>query len=278
MEKKIQPEGRFHFNLKELWDFRELFYFFAWRDIKVKYKQTLLGFLWAVLQPTLVMLIFVFFFARILKVPTDGLPAPIFYFSGLLLWNFFSSGLSSSANSMVENAEMIKKIYFPRLIIPCASILVAFFDFLMALLVFFGLILFYYFYDVHFSIDLLKAISYTSFALLLTIITSLGAGLLLAALNVKYRDFRYIIPFLIQLLMFLSPVIYPLTMFDAYPLVQKILSLNPLSGALSMIRAGFGNTPIDWTNIGISSLGALLLFFIGIFVFRKMEAYFADLA
>ena len=153
MEYYIRPQGKFSLNLKELWQYRELFWFFTWRDIKVKYKQTLLGFLWAVLQPLLMMSVFVIFFSKGLNIPTDDIPAPIFYFSGLLFWNLFSSGLSSSANSMVVNADIIKKIYFPRLIIPFSGILVAFFDFLMAFLIFIIFIAFYLFIFTDFTIQ-----------------------------------------------------------------------------------------------------------------------------
>jgi lipopolysaccharide transport system permease protein len=180
-------------NWKELWRYRELFYFFTWRDIKIKYKQTFLGFLWAILQPLLLMVIFTFFFGKALKVPSQSLPYPVFVFSGLLLWNIFSSGLTSSSNSMVNNASIIKKIYFPRLIIPVSSILVALFDFCMAFVLFLPLLLYY-----HQPLSV-HALWCWPVALLITLMATLGPGSWLAALNVKYRDFRYVIPFIVLL-------------------------------------------------------------------------------
>lgn len=273
----IKPPSKFSLNFGELWQYRELFYFFTWRDIKVKYKQTVLGFLWAVLQPFLMMMVFVIFFAKALNIPTDNIPAPVFYFSGLLFWNLFSSGLSSSANSMVANANIIKKIYFPRLIIPFSGILVAFFDFLMALIVFAGILIFYKLSMPEFQIHPALFL-YVPLALILTIITTLGLGSILAAWNVKYRDFRYVIPFGIQFLMFVTPVIYPVTIFENIPSLKYILALNPMTGAIILARNAFVPEMIDWTIVGISFGMAFLFLIIGIYTFRKMEAYFADIA
>ncbi len=271
----IQPPGKLSLNLKELWQYRELFYFFTWRDIKVKYKQTILGFLWAVLQPLFMMMIFVFFFANALKISTDGVPAPIFYYSALLLWNIFSSGLSSAGNSMVSNANIIKKIYFPRLIIPISSILTAVFDFLMALIIFLILIIYYSFQG--YEIFWIKLVFYLPFGLILTVITTFGLGSFIAALNVKYRDFRYVIPFFIQFLLFVTPVIYPVSIFHNSWL-ETILSLNPMTGAITLSRGAFVSDPINWGMVGISTLAAIFIFIFGIYHFRKTEAYFADLA
>ncbi len=275
-EYTILPSGNFHLGFSELKRYRELFYFFTWRDIKVKYKQTVLGFLWAVLQPLLMMLIFTFFFSSLLKIPTDGLPPAVFYFSGLLLWNLFSSGLSGSANSMVENANIIKKVYFPRLVIPISSILASLFDFLMAFIIFIGLIAFYSFKGN--EITVLPSLIYFPLALLLTLVTTCGLGCLLASLNVKYRDFRYVIPFMIQFLMFVSPVIYPISILKEHIWAQYLFAINPLTGALNLARAGFTGMSPDWTLICISYISSIILFVIGIFVFRKTESYFADLA
>lgn len=272
----IRPPGKLSLNLKELWQYRELFYFFTWRDIKVKYKQTVLGFLWAILQPLLMMVVFVLFFAKALNIPTDNIPAPIFYYSGLLLWIVFSSGVSGAGNSMVSNANIIKKIYFPRLIIPISSILTAVFDFLMALILFFGLLL-YYSID-GYEINMFKLLLYLPLGLILTVFTAFGLGSLIAALNVKYRDFRYIIPFFIQFLLFLTPVIYPVSIFEG-SWIESLLSLNPMTGAITLSRSAFisGNA-VDWSMIGLSIFSATILFFIGVYYFRKTEAYFADLA
>ena len=274
----IKPPGKFSLNLAELWQYRELIYFFSWRDIKVKYKQTFLGFLWAILQPLLMMMIFVVFFAKALKVSTDSLPAPIFYYSGLLLWNLFSSGLSGAGNSMITNADIIKKIYFPRLIIPISSVLVAFFDFLMALIVFVILVLYYDWTDATFQVNYLQWISFLLFALIMTIVFTMGLGMLLAAWNVKYRDFRYVIPFLLYLLLFLTPVIYPVSVFKELSWAQYVLAINPLTGAIDLARASFTETFPDRAIILISFLSMCFFFLTGIYVFRKTEAYFADIA
>jgi lipopolysaccharide transport system permease protein len=253
-----------------------LFYFFTWRDIKVKYKQTVLGFLWAILQPLAMMTVFVLFFSKGLKISTDNLPAPIFYFVGLMFWNLFSSGLNSSANSMVTNAEIIKKIYFPRLIIPFSGVLVALFDFLMTLIPFIGLML-YYWITTDFMISW-HILYLLPLSLLLTLITTVGLGCTIAAWNVKYRDFRYVVPFVIQFLLFVTPVIYPVTMFDNIPFLKYILALNPMTGVMIMARNGFSSEVLPLDLIGVSIFTALILLITGLYTFRKMEAYFADIA
>lgn len=274
IEYEIKPENKLSLNLKELWSYRELFYFFSWRDIKVKYKQTLLGFAWAILQPTMMMLIFTILFGRVLKSNTEmNLPYPIFVYTGLMLWGIFSSGLQSAGNSMVSNSNIIKKIYFPRLIIPLSSILVSLFDFLMTLLPF-ALLAIYF--DT--SIDFLRLILFLPLSLIIILLTTFGAGCLLAALNIKYRDFRYILPFIIQFLMFATPVIYPLSIVDN-GFLQLILNLNPVTTAITLFRSIFDNTVIinyDLTLAGI--VVAILFLIIGLYYFRKTESYFADLA
>ena len=272
----IKPPSKFSLNLNELWQYKELFYFFAWRDIKVKYKQTVLGIFWVILQPLVMMMVFTIFFSEALNVPTDNIPAPIFYVSGLLFWNLFSSGLSTSANSMVTNANIIKKIYFPRLIIPFSAVLVALFDFLMSLIVFVGILIYFNITEPEFQIRPVLFL-YAPLALILTIITTLGLGFTLAALNVKYRDFRYVIPFGIQFLMFVTPVIYPVTIFQNIPSLKYILAFNPMTGAVILVRNAFVPENIDWTIIGISFGMSILLLVLGIYTFRKMEAYFADI-
>ncbi len=271
----IKPPGKLSLNLKELWQYRELFYFFTWRDIKVKYKQTILGLLWSILQPLLMMAIFVLFFAKALKIPTDDIPAPVFYFSGLLLWNIFSSGISSAGNSMISNANIIKKIYFPRLVIPISSILVSLFDFVIAFALFLGLMIYYSFAGYEFSF--FQVLTYYACGFLLTFATTFGLGCLIASLNVKYRDFRYIIPFLIQVLFFLSPIIYPSSVISEVWL-KDLISLNPMSNAIEISRSAFTDIPLDWRAISISIVSALVLMIVGVFNFRKSEAYFADLA
>ncbi len=270
MQFETKPVGKLSLGLKELWQFRELFYFFTWRDIKVKYKQTVLGIVWALLQPFLLMIVFTVFFGQALNVPSDNIPYPIFVFSGLLLWNIFSSGLSNAANSMVTNANIIKKIYFPRLIIPMSAILVSLFDFIMAFAIFIGLLL-YYSHPVSLNILLFLPLS-----ILITVMSTFGLGCWLAALNVKYRDFRYIIPFLIQMLLFLTPVIYPVSIIK-YAWAKNLLSLNPMSGAIELLRSSVTHTPLNSELIFISIIVSVILFFTGLIYFRKTEYYFADL-
>jgi len=266
----IEPTGNL-FNFKEIWHYRELFYFFTWRDIKIKYKQTMLGFLWAILQPLLMMTIFTLFFGRALNIPSQNLPYPVYVFSGLLIWNIFSTGLSNAANSMVNNASIIKKIYFPRLIVPVSSILVALFDFLMALILFMSILIFYQ-QPVSWTI-----IFYWPFAMLLSVIATLGLGSWLAALNVKYRDFRYVIPFLIQVLFFLTPVIYPITLLK-YPMLQYALATSPMYVVVEFFRlpltGSLPNLDLVWISLG-SNIAFLL---IGLIYFRKTEDFFADIA
>jgi len=267
----VDADKRRLFDWQELWHFRELFYFFTWRDIKIKYKQTALGFLWAILQPLFMMIIFTFFFGRALNIPSQNLPYPIFVFSGLLLWNTFSSGLTNSANSMVNNAQIIKKIYFPRLIIPVSSILVALFDFMMAFLLFIPLLLFY---KQQVSWNALWA---WPLALIISLIATLGPGSLLAALNVKYRDFRYVIPFLVQVLFFISPVIYPISMLK-YPLLQYILVLSPMYAAIELFRYPLAAEGLNPTFLALSLVAGVMLLIIGIIYFKRTEDFFADFA
>lgn len=277
MEYKITPHRGLGSGLSELWRYRELFFYFTWRNIKVKYKQTALGFAWAVLQPLLMMLVFVVFFSRLLNVPTNGIPAPVFYYSGLLLWNMFSAGLSGAAQGMVENANIIKKVYFPRLIIPMSAILGAAFDFLMGLLVFGALLTYYGLSDTNLAIQPTLFI-FLPMGILLVFIAALGAGVFLSALNVKYRDVRYAIPFFIQFLMFVSPVIYPASIVGDAVWAKRLLALNPLTGALHLGRAAFADTAVDWGLVAWGFLSGMLLLIFGLWYFRRMEAYFADIA
>ncbi len=259
------------FNWKELWRYRELFYFFTWRDIKIKYKQTVLGFLWAILQPLVMMVIFTFFFGNALHVPSQNLPYPVFVFSGLLLWNTFSTGLTNSANSMVSNSQIIKKIYFPRLIIPVSSILVALFDFLMAFVLFVPVLLYFQ-----------QPVSWEAcwiwpLALGVCLVATLGPGTLLAALNVKYRDFRYIIPFVIQVLFFLTPVIYPASMLT-YPFLQYMMAMSPMYAAVELFRYPLSGEEVNVTLMLISLGSGMVLLFTGIVYFKRTEDFFADFA
>lgn len=272
MEYIIERQHKFSLGLKELIRYRELFYFFTWRDIKVKYKQAALGFMWAILQPLVMMFIFTLIFSRGLKVSSEGIPYPVFALSGLIIWNIFSTGLLNSANSMVTNANIIKKIYFPRLIIPMSSILTALFDFCFALLIYIVVVIFY-----QGSTDWWRVLYCLPIALLLTVITTFGLGTFLAAFNVKYRDFQYILPFMIQFLLFVNPVLYSSKLFESGWL-SWVMKLNPIANAINLSRNAFTGNPVDWLSVGLGFLVAFIIFFIGIYTFRKTEAYFADLA
>ena len=271
MEYEIKPVSKISLGLKELWEFRELFYFFTWRDIKVKYKQTVLGVAWAILQPFMLMMVFTLFFGQALGVPSDNVPYPIFVYSGLLIWNIFSSGLSNASNSMVSNAGIIKKIYFPRLIIPMSAILVSLFDFIMAFIVYIGLLIYY-----HHPISA-TLIIYLPLSILITVMSTFGLGTMLAAMNIKYRDFRYVIPFFIQILFFLTPVIYPVSIIK-FQWAHKILMLNPAAGAIELLRCFVTNSELNLQLVIISLVVSIILFFSGLYYFRKTEYYFADLA
>lgn len=272
MEFQIKSQSKFSFGFKELVEYKELFFFFTWRDVKVKYKQTILGFLWAILQPVFMTVVFTLFLGESITQKTNmQIPYSVFALSGMLLWGIFSGGMSNAANSMVTNSNIIKKIYFPRLIIPISAILVALVDFFIALIVFIG-VLFVYKVDVNYS-----SIIFFPLSILITCLSSIGIGTLLAALNIKYRDVRYIIPFLTQGLLFLTPVLYP-SNISSSPVVQFILKLNPLSGALELMRSLFTGYTINIETVLLSLMSSVFLFIIGIIYFRKTEAYFADLA
>jgi lipopolysaccharide transport system permease protein len=267
----IHPPSGFSLGLKELWQYRELFYFFTWRDIKVKYKQTYLGVLWALLQPLGMMLIFTILFSKAWKIDTSPVQYPIFVLSGLIIWNLFSASVSQAGESMLKNANIISKIYFPRLIIPCSSLLAALFDFMMGLLIF---LVFCVIYKQHIH---WLAIIYFPAGIILVLLAAFGTGTFLAALNVKYRDFRYTIPFLLQFLFFASQVIYPLQ-WVRQSWLKYILAINPVNAAIELFRTPLADVPADTNILAIGTVSAILLCFIGLFYFRKTEAYFADLA
>jgi lipopolysaccharide transport system permease protein len=259
------------FDWRELWRYRELFYFFTWRDIKIKYKQTVLGLMWAILQPLLMMLIFTFFFGKALNIPSQNLPYPVYVFSGLLIWNIFSSGLTNASNSMLNNATVIKKIYFPRLIIPVSSILVALFDFLMAFVLFTGILLVYR-QPLNWH-----AIYSWPLAVIISVVATLGLGAWLAALNVKYRDFRYVIPFLIQVLFFVTPVLYPITLLK-YPMLKLMLALSPMYAAVELFRYPLTGSISSITLLWVSLASGFFFLLVGVLYFKRTEDFFADFA
>jgi lipopolysaccharide transport system permease protein len=271
IEHVIEPSRSFYFDWPELWRYRELFYFFSWRDIKIKYKQTALGIVWVVLQPFLMMIVLTFFFSRALKVPSENVPYPVFAFSGLLIWNCFASGLTAASASMVSNSAIIKKVYFPKLIIPVSSIIVALFDFLIAFLMFVALLLVY-----RQPVSMHAAWCWP-LAALLGAIATLGPGSWIAALNVKYRDFRYVVPFVVQVLFFLTPVIYPVSMLTK-GWMQYAVAASPVYAAIEIFRFPVTGVMPDLQLVGISLSSAFLLMIIGLTYFRRTEDFFADIA
>jgi lipopolysaccharide transport system permease protein len=265
----IEPStGWIPIDVKEIWKFRELLYFLTKREIQVRYKQTVLGGLWAIIQPVFTMVVFTLFFGRLAKIPSDGIPYPIFVYAGLLPWTYFANALSASGNSLVGNANLIRKVYFPRIIIPGSSSLAGLLDFFVAMLVL-GFLMAYYNYVPGLAILLFP------FLVGLTFLCAVGVGLWLSALNVQYRDIRYVIPFLVQLWLFLSPVIYPVSIVPTK--YQWLLALNPMGGVIEAYRASLlGHVPVDWFLLGISTVIIIILFVIGLYYFRRMERTFAD--
>lgn len=254
----------------DLWRYRDLFYILSWRDIKVRYKQTVVGVLWSVLRPLLTMIIFTFVFSNIAKLPAEGsAPYAIMVYAAMLPWQFFSNALSEASNSLVGNANLISKVYFPRLIIPTASVITSFVDFLISFVILVGLMI-YYMYAPSWNILLLPVF------LVIAFLASMGLGLYLTALNVKYRDFRYIVPFLVQFGLYISPVGFSSSVVpDQWRLLY---SLNPMVGVIDGFRWCIlgGESNIYWPGF-LLSLGIVLLFlFLGVYQFRKMEKTFAD--
>jgi lipopolysaccharide transport system permease protein len=264
----IKPKKSiFHIDFKELWGYRELFATLALKDFQIRYKQTAIGVVWAIIRPLLTMVVFSFLFGKVAKLPSDGVPYPIFSYSGVLLWTFFSSAITQASSSMTMNSKLITKIYFPRIIIPTSTTLVAFIDYLIAFVIVFGLSMYY-------KIPITTQIFLVIPALLTTWMLSLGISYFFSAANVKYRDVQYALPFLIQILMYATPVIYPVKLAGSY---DWILKLNPMSGLIEIHRAAILGLNVDWGLFLLSfgmSLGILL---IGYFYFRSVEKYFADL-
>ncbi|MBI3572805.1 MAG: ABC transporter permease [Candidatus Kerfeldbacteria bacterium] len=268
----IKPKkGWATLNVRELWFYKELFYIFAWRDIKVRYKQTAIGILWALLQPFLSMVIFSIFFGGLAKIPSNGIPYPIFVFSGLLFWNYFSTSLSGSSNSLIMNEGMIKKIFFPRLLLPLSATITPIVDFGFALVVLVGLMIFYHFTPTVWGIILLPGL------ILLSFLSASGLGSFFAAINIRYRDVREALPFFVQTIFFVTPVIYPTTLVPVK--FQWVLALNPMTGIIEAARAGIvGNKPINFHLLLVSTGVAVALFLFGVFYFKRTEKIFADIA
>jgi lipopolysaccharide transport system permease protein len=267
---RIAPsKGWVSLKLSELWEYRELLYFLIWRDVKVRYKQTAIGAAWAIIQPLMTMVVFSIFFGKLGKIPSDGIPYPLFSYAGLLPWTFFASGLGKASESLVSSSNLIKKVYFPRLTVPISAVLSGLPDFALSFLI---MVLLMFYYGVYPSSSALLLLP---LFLLLALVTSLGVGLWLAALNVKYRDVRYIVPFITQFWMFATPIAYPAS------LLQKpwrtVYGLNPMVGVVegfrwSLLKTSAAPGPI----ILISSLAAVVILVTGAFYFRRMEKMFAD--
>lgn len=266
---RIAPSrGWASLRLRELWDYRELLYFLIWRDVKVRYKQTALGVTWAVLQPFFTMVIFSLFFGGLAKIPSDGVPYPIFAYAALLPWTFFANGVAQAANSLVTNSNLINKVYFPRLSIPIASVLGGLIDFVPAFAVLLGIMFYYGFY---LRVDAF----WLPVFLLLSLITSLGVGIGLSALNVHFRDVRYTVPFLLQCWLFATPIAYPSSLLSQP--WRTVYAINPMVGVVEGFRwalLGTGSTP--GPMIVVSSLAALALLASAALYFRRMERSFAD--
>lgn len=265
------PRGWLRLNLPELWRFRELFYIFSWRDFKVRYKQTVIGVLWAILQPFLLMLVFSFFFGKLVNVGSNGVPYPIFVYAGLLFWTYFSTAITSSSNSLIENENIVKKIYFPRLILPLSATITPLVDFLLAFVVLGGIMVFYRF------TPSLWAIIFIPLLMIMSFMAASGLGALLASINVRFRDVRYALPFVIQTLFFVTPVIYPSSLVpDHYRL---LLSLNPMSGIINTARSILLHQGvIPYGELATSFTVIVVIFAFGLFFFRRTERVFADIA
>ena len=261
------PRGWIPINLKDLWAYRELLYFLTWRDIKVRYKQTLLGFAWAILQPFFMMVVFTLFFGNLAKIPSEGIPYPLFSYAALLPWTLFAEGITRSSNSLVQDRNLVQKVYFPRLVMPVSGILSPLVDFAIAFTILIGM-MFYFGYSPTINVLLLPAF------ILLALMTSLGVGLWLSAINVKYRDVRYVIPFLIQLWLFASPVVYSSSLLpEKY---QIIYGLNPMAGVIEGFRWVLLGTEPPGSLIAVSVAIVVILLISGAFYFRHNERIFAD--
>lgn len=265
----IEPSGAWvAINFRDLWAYRELLFFLTWRDLKVRYKQTSLGVVWAVMQPILTMLIFTLFFGRLAGVKSDGIPYALFAYAGLLPWTFFANAVTTSSNSLVNNSNLITKVYFPRLMIPAAAVAAGLVDFFIAFLLLGGLLVFYGIAPTWNMLMLLPLV-------LLTTLFALAVGMWMSALNVKYRDIRHALPFVIQLGQFLSPVIYPLSLVPAR--WQFLYILNPLAGIIEGFRSAIFGRPFKLWSLGVALVVTLSLLCYAAYAFRRTEKTFADI-
>lgn len=266
----IDPsKGWVSLGLNDIWGYRELLYFLVWRDIKVRYKQTVMGASWAIIQPFFTMVVFSLFFGRLAQMPSDGIPYPIFSYAALVPWSFFANGLNQASNSLVGNSNLIKKVYFPRMAMPIASVLGGFPDFVLAFVMLLGMMIYY-------GMGLTMGVIWLPFFLILAFITSLGASLWLSAMYVQFRDVRHIIPFLTQIWLFATPIAYPSSLLEEP--WRTIYGINPMVGVVDGFRwALLGTGQAPGPIIIISSIVAVILLLTGAFYFRRMEKTFADI-
>ncbi len=251
----------------DLWAHRGLLYFLVWKDIKVKYKQTALGVAWVLLQPLAGMLLFTLLFGRVARLPSDGLPYPLFYYASLLSWTYFSTALVSASNSVINNTSLITKVYFPRVLLPAAAVIGSLLDLAIASLILIGLLIYY-------SVPFTTGLLLIPFVLLLMVLFTIGTGMFLAALNVNFRDIKHALPFVVQLWLFASPVVYPISMVpEKY---QLIVSLNPMVGIIESTRALIAGRAIPWDALGISCVGIVIVLCLGFWYFERTERRFAD--
>ncbi len=261
------PRGWVPINLRALWAYRELLYSLTWREVTVRYKQTALGFGWAIIQPFFMMIVFTLFFGNLAKVPSGGIPYPLFSYAALLPWTLFAEGISRASMSLVQDANLVQKVYFPRLVMPLSGILSPLVDFAIAFTILIGMMVFYG-YPPTLNLIWLPAF------ILLAMATALGVGLWLSAINIKYRDVRYVLPFLIQLWLFASPVVYPSSLLP--PRFQAVYGLNPMAGVIEGFRWALLGTAPPGSLIGVSIIMVIAILISGAFYFRRCEKAFAD--
>jgi lipopolysaccharide transport system permease protein len=266
---RIRPSsGWVPLRLAELWDYRELLFFLTWRDVKVRYKQTLLGAAWALIQPVCTMLVFSLFFGQLAKVPSDGVPYPIFSYAALLPWGYFSQALGQASNSLVGSANLVTKVYFPRLIVPMSSVLSGVIDFAIAFMLLIVMMAYYH-------IAPTPAIVFLPALFVLALVTALAVGLWLSSLNVAYRDVRYVVPFLVQFWLFATPVVYPSSLLGEP--WRTLYGLNPMVGVVEGFRWALLGTPPPGPMLVVSAVVAVALLISGVAYFRRVERTFADL-
>ena len=266
---KIQPrKGWQAVNWRELAEYRDLFYFLVWRDIKVRYAQSVLGIGWALVQPVFSMIVFTVIFGKLARVPTDGIPAPLFYYTALVPWTYFQSAMTEGANSLQSNSHILSKVYFPRLILPMNGVLSKLVDFFIALLLVFVLMALYRYVPT-------ATILIFPLLVILMVVTASGLAMWLSALSIQYRDIRYAMGFVVQLLMYASPVVYPLSLIpEAY---HFFYALNPMASVIEGFRASLlGSVPVPWNLLAVSAVAAFVIFLSGMYYFRRMEKIFSD--